>query len=659
MTSLKKKLLILGAGNAQIDLIEYAKKLGLEVHVCSYSNTDKGIPLADSFAQINIVDTDRIEAYVRENQIDFVYSVGSDIAVPTVCRVAERTGKFHFVSGRTAELCCNKYHMREALGMESDYNVPYMVCGSLSEAEEADFYPFMVKPVDSQGQRGVRCVKQPSELESAFHAAMEYSRCGQVILEQYLDGPEVSVNAYMKDGEVIFFKMSDRESCPELPGGIIKAHHLPSVFEGTETHRKIRCLVNEAAACLEIKNGPVYFQIKICDGHPYVIEVTPRLDGCHMWRLIKAYCGVDLLEMSMTHLLTGSVSVPVSRENSGFWHLEFVNAPPGSVFQEEKAASGEYEYRNLYYETGDLVPRINGYMEKCGYQIVRSSRKVGLIGGSGLIGTGIQKQYADKACFVNISRKAGTVTDYSEEELEQALRGCDSAVLLAAKKVNPKEAQTLTQYGTNVEITEHTLQACRKLGIKNIVYLSTRCVYGSSQKSPVKETGQIAPINVYGISKYTGELLCEYYNRVHGMKIKILRLAQIIGNEKNGYMLDTFIQNARSGRPLSVFGRSVGQRDYLYVKDACRAIWCALDHYASSGVYNIGSGAGTTNLELAEAVIRGFHSISAVSRQPDQPEDSTRIWLDMEKAKKDLGFFPEYHLTDAFADMGEEMVRDE
>ena len=114
---MKKKLLILGAGNAQIDLIEYAKKLGLEVHVCSYSNTDKGIPLADSFAQINIVDTDRIEAYVRENQIDLVYSVGSDIAVPTVCRVAERTGKIHFVSGRTAELCCNKYHMREALGM--------------------------------------------------------------------------------------------------------------------------------------------------------------------------------------------------------------------------------------------------------------------------------------------------------------------------------------------------------------------------------------------------------------------------------------------------------------------------------------------------------------------------------------------------------------
>lgn len=87
---MKKKLLILGAGNAQIDLIEYAKSIGLETHACSYTNTDKGIPLADVFVQINIVDTEKIENYVKENKIDYIYSVGSDIAVPTFCKVAEK-----------------------------------------------------------------------------------------------------------------------------------------------------------------------------------------------------------------------------------------------------------------------------------------------------------------------------------------------------------------------------------------------------------------------------------------------------------------------------------------------------------------------------------------------------------------------------------------
>ena len=103
---MKKKLLILGTGNAQIDLIEYAKSIGLEVYACSYTNTDKGIPLADVFAQINIVDAEKIEGYVKENEIDYIYSVGSDIAVPTFCRVAERLNMFHFVSGKTAERAC-------------------------------------------------------------------------------------------------------------------------------------------------------------------------------------------------------------------------------------------------------------------------------------------------------------------------------------------------------------------------------------------------------------------------------------------------------------------------------------------------------------------------------------------------------------------------
>ena len=67
---MKKKLLVLGAGNAQIDLIEYAKNIGLEVYVCSYSNNDKGIGKADVFAQINIVDSEKIESYVKENAKD-------------------------------------------------------------------------------------------------------------------------------------------------------------------------------------------------------------------------------------------------------------------------------------------------------------------------------------------------------------------------------------------------------------------------------------------------------------------------------------------------------------------------------------------------------------------------------------------------------------
>lgn len=423
------------------------------------------------------------------------------------------------------------------------------------------------------------------ELEAYFDRAKAHSRCGKVILEKFILGSEVSVNAYVKDGEVVFSMLSDRESFANFPGGIIKAHHLPSVFEGTPTHEKICELVRETVKALDIENGPVYFQIKVSEGHPYLIEVTPRLDGCHMWRLIKEYCGVDLLDMTVRQLLGEDVNVPKYKVSRVPMHTEFFCEPPDTVFDAEKYEKCAADYKRMYYGTGNTVKRMNGYMEKCGYRIFRSPRKVGLVGGSGFIGKCFQSLYGTEAELIEVSRTNGTVDEYSADRLEAALCGCDSAVILAAKKVKQGEKQTLALYEDNVRTLENTLIACVKLGIKNIVYLSSRCVYSNTQKSPVGEGGIIAPINLYGISKYSGELLCEYYNRNYGTNIKILRLSQVIGDDKNGYLISTYTENAASGKPLAVYGESVGKRDYIYVKDACRAIWLSLQKYALCGAY--------------------------------------------------------------------------
>jgi len=195
-------------------------------------------------------------------------------------------------------------------------------------------------------------------------------------------------------------------------------------------------------------------------------------------------------------------------------------------------------------------------MEKCGYRIYKAPYITGLVGGSGFIGMNYKKLFGDKGEIRDISRQAQTVSKYSQEQLENALRGCDSVVIMAAKKVNSNEEQSLKLYEGNISIAENTLIACNKLGIKNIVYLSSRCVYAVPQKMPVSEKGEIRPINYYGISKYTAEMLCEYYNRVYKTNIKILRLSQVIGRDKNGYMIDKFIENAMNGKNLTVYGNA-------------------------------------------------------------------------------------------------------
>ena len=257
------------------------------------------------------------------------------------------------------------------------------------------------------------------DLKKHFDKSIAYSKSNTVIVEKYVCGSEISVNAYIKNGEVIFSIISDRESFDNLPGGIIKAHHLPSKFENTAVADKINELVKEAVYKFEINNGPVYFQIKVADNHPYLIEVTPRLDGCHMWNLINNYCNVNLLELTMNHFLGNT------------------------LFDADKYQKYVADHSFMYYKSGDTVKKLNGYMEKCGYRIYKSPCKIGVVGGSGFVGQSFAEQYKNDFEIFNISRQNGAVNEYIPKELEEALLGCDSVIILAAKKVNPKEDQNL------------------------------------------------------------------------------------------------------------------------------------------------------------------------------------------------------------------------
>lgn len=366
-----KRILILGAGNAQYDAIMYCKEKGMEVYGCSYTDTDKSIPLLDHFEQINIVDVDAVREYAERIHADIVYSVGSDVAMPTACKVSELLNLPYFVSSEIATLCNKKNDMRDYLGNDFEGNVRYFVSSSKNDLtdENLNFFPMMMKPVDSQGQRGVRLVHNMEEVMKEYDRSMSYSKTKKVIFEKYLDGPEVSVNSYIYQGEVKFVLVSDRVSFDEFPGGIIKEHHLPTK-ESPVVVERIKTLVERVIKKMNINDGPVYFQIKIVDEIPYVIEVTPRLDGCHMWNVIREYCGFDLLDTTFQQLLGNeSLDFSVTEKDSKF-KLVFTCEQPNHAFNRDKYIIPENRcYLRWYYENGDNVRVLNGFMEKGGYYI--------------------------------------------------------------------------------------------------------------------------------------------------------------------------------------------------------------------------------------------------------------------------------------------------
>ena len=360
------KVLILGTGQAQADAIQYIREKGHTVYGCSSIAGDSAEQHCDYFQNIDITDIDAIRKYTETHKIDLVYSVGSDLAIPTAMLVSEQLGLPHYLSSLTARLCHNKALFRKQLGRDFPGNIGSYVIHEIKELPKEIEYPCMLKPVDSQGQRGCFKVNNASELKAAFEKAIVFSEEKEVIVEQYIQGDEISVNGYVRNGNILVSVISDRCSYSEYPGGIIKKHILPSKYEKTETSEKVLDLAKRIIEAVNITNGPVYFQMKVNQGTPFIIETAPRLDGCHMWRLIKEYCDIDLLAMTLDPLLENCIGTKQ-------YILEFLSQQPGTVFTHNRYETKGADYLQWYYAEKEIVKSTNGYMEKCGYMIKKET----------------------------------------------------------------------------------------------------------------------------------------------------------------------------------------------------------------------------------------------------------------------------------------------
>jgi len=363
-----KRILILGTSSVQKDAVDACHELGLEIHTCSNTGSGPAAQAADRTIRLDIADDRSILQYAEANQVDFIYSVGSDLALPTACRVSEALGLPAFVSSHTAETCHSKPRLRAALGPQFPGNLRYQVLSAAGDEVRLE-YPLMLKPADSQGGRGVTRLDSGDMLPEAFQAALRFSLEKRIILEEFIPGPEVSVNLYLVDGQVVFQAISERHTWPQYTAGIVHSHHLPAGLPDAITPERILQLTGDACRQLQIFNGPVYFQLKVWQGQPYLVEAAPRLDGCHLWRLIELVSGVNLLQMTFRHLCGDAPGAgQFTPTRSGAGRLVFHCQPPGQAVIPTPPPSGAC-YHEDYYLPGEVVRPVNGLLEKVGYSL--------------------------------------------------------------------------------------------------------------------------------------------------------------------------------------------------------------------------------------------------------------------------------------------------
>ncbi|WP_250673706.1 ATP-grasp domain-containing protein [Paraclostridium ghonii] len=365
-----KKVLVLGVASVQMDAIIQLKQMGYETYACAMKKDGPGADIADHFEVINILDKEAIIKYIEKNNISLVYSVGSDIAMPVSCYISEKLGMPHFVSEKTAYICNNKDLMRHALGEGFNGNIAFQVVKNIEEQIQIEF-PFILKPADSQGQRGVRLINNYEEYLQNFNISKQYSRSGLVMIEQYISGKELSVNGYVVDGKIEYLIISDRDTW-EQHTGLIHKHIVPACNIDKDMEEDISKIIYNACKKLGINNGPVYAQMKLEKNKPYIIEITPRLDGCHMWKLLSYYTGINLLKLTFEHLLNNNTAeLDLNKSKDEKYVLEFICQQPNTkadyIEYKNKIESSVDSFK--YYNQGDNIRPVNGIFDKIGYFI--------------------------------------------------------------------------------------------------------------------------------------------------------------------------------------------------------------------------------------------------------------------------------------------------
>ena len=348
----RQRLLVLGAGPAQIGLLRAARERDLFVIAVDRDPAAPGFAYADKRAVVSTEDEPGVDRLARAENVDGIVSPGADWPVGVAARVAARLALPHPIDAATATLATTKSRQRERFA-EAGVPQPRLL--------EEPVAPSVVKAPDRQGQRGLTFVRTEAELAPAIDAAVEASRNGSYIVEEYVDGPEVTVQAVSVDGVFHPLLVTDRVTADAPAFGVALAHVWPCV-PGTQSPI---AAAQAAAEALGIRNGPTYTQLRVGPDGTRVVELAARLGGGHDAELTEAVTGISLNGLALDFALGNEVRVPGTQSLHGGGCVLFLVAPEGRLLAVEgreaaHAVEGVLDVR-IYRERGHVFgPLLRG-----------------------------------------------------------------------------------------------------------------------------------------------------------------------------------------------------------------------------------------------------------------------------------------------------------
>jgi biotin carboxylase len=310
--------------------------------------------LADRFAEISSMDAGAVAALARRERAGGVISPGTDGPVRVAAEVAAALGLPHPIDPATAARATDKREQRRAFDRAG---VPHPAWSEDGAGLPAGAR-IVVKPAAAQGQRGLEIVAPGGPLAASVAEAQAISRDGRALCEEFVEGPELTVNAFVDAGRFVPLTVTDRERA--LAFGVATAHLYPSAHAIED----VAAVAEAACGALGIAAGPTYTQVLLAPGGPRVMEVAARLGGGHDAELCAAALGVDLSAAAVRCAL-GEAPGPLDPVRDRPAVVRFLIAPAGRLVRVDGLAEARtlpgVELAHAYRPPGaQICPLVRG-----------------------------------------------------------------------------------------------------------------------------------------------------------------------------------------------------------------------------------------------------------------------------------------------------------
>jgi len=367
----EKRLLVLGAGPAQLGALDAARRHGLTVVAADRNPAAPGFRHADRRAIVSIEDEPAIERLARAEDVDGILAPGADHAVAIAARVATRMALPHPLSAEAALLAASRRRQRERLAEAGVPQPRAVVCRGLPDvlaAADELGYPCLVEAPDREGERSVIRAANRDEVVRAAAQAFTDSLDDYCLVEEIVAGPAVTVAGWALAGKLTVVAAFDRDLAPPPAFAV----PLALAWPGVEPLDGVEGVVQRGVDALGVAEGPVVALVLLRADGPQLAKLSARTGGSHESELCRAALGVDLDALAVATAL-GETVEPESlapRELAGGACARFLVAPPGELVETHGLAAARelpgVVAATVYREAGHRFGELRRASERAG-----------------------------------------------------------------------------------------------------------------------------------------------------------------------------------------------------------------------------------------------------------------------------------------------------